>query len=61
MKVAQFDVHIVIKDSEGEIKTFDYKDTPLSKVGNLTLPASWTTYTTSTRLVISSRSICILI
>ena len=41
MKVAQFDVHIVIKDSEGEIKTFDYKDTPLSKVGNLTLPASW--------------------
>tara|TARA_R110000751_G_scaffold73165_2_gene148089 strand:- start:839 stop:1009 length:171 start_codon:yes stop_codon:yes gene_type:complete len=51
MKVAQFDVHIVIKDSEGEIKTFDYKDTPLSKVGNLTLPASWTIQSISAKRI----------
>ena len=51
MKVALFDVHIVIKDSEGEIKTFDYKDTPLSKVGNLTLPASWTIQSVSAKRI----------
>ena len=42
MKVGKFNVHIVIKTDEGEIKTFDYKDTPLSDVGNLPFPSSWT-------------------
>ena len=42
MKVGKFNVHIVIKTDEGKIKTFDYKDTPLSDVGNLPFPSSWT-------------------
>jgi len=51
MKVALFDVHIVIKTGEGEIKAFDYKDTPLSKVGNLTLPDGWTIQSVSAKRI----------
>lgn len=51
MKVAQFDVHIIIKTDEGEIKTFDYKDTPLSKVGNLNFPADWTIQSVSAKRI----------
>ena len=51
MKVATFDVHIVIKTGEGEAKTFDYKDTPLSKVGNLPFPADWTIQSVSAKRI----------
>ena len=51
MKVATFDVHIVIKTGEGEVKTFDYKDKPLSKVGNLPFPADWTIQSVSAKRI----------
>jgi len=51
MKVGKFNVHIVIKTDEGEIKTFDYKDTPLSDVGNLPFPTSWTIQSVSAKRI----------
>ena len=51
MNVATFDVHIVIKTVEGEVKTFEYKDTPLSKVGNLPVPSDWTIQSVSAKRI----------
>ena len=51
MKVGKFNVHIVIKTDEGEIKTCDYKDTPLSDVGNLPFPSSWTIQSVSAKRI----------
>ena len=51
MKVGKFNVHIVIKTDEGKIKTFDYKDTPLSDVGNLPFPSSWTIQSVSAKRI----------
>ena len=51
MKVGLFDVCIILKTEEGETETLNYKDTPLSKVGNLQLPTGWTIQSVSAKRI----------